>query len=238
MRKTWLVPVTIVCIFSGFFLAMQLKVMANNNTLVNPLSQKNTNLVMIIKDLEKEIKDQEDQIEKVRNTIDDMQKQDVTGNLQELQEQLKESKIAAGLTTVAGKGIIITVDDNIEGFKVNSQSDPNKSLIHYEHLLNIVSELKIGSAEAISINGLRLITSSEIRCVGNTILINTTRIAPPFEIRAIGSPKLLAEISLNGELEILKASNYPVSLKEQEEVIIPAYKGSLQFSYAKIDKGE
>ena len=55
MRKTWLIPVTIVCIFSGFFLTMQLKVMANN-TIVNPLSQKNTNLVMIIKDLEKETK--------------------------------------------------------------------------------------------------------------------------------------------------------------------------------------
>ena len=237
MRKTWLIPVTIVCIFSGFFLAMQLKVMANN-TLANPLSQKNTNLVMIIKDLEKEIESQETQIEKIRNTIDAMQKKDVTGNLQELQEQLKQSKIIAGLTPVAGKGIIITVDDNTEDFKVNSQSDPNRSLVHYEHLLNIVSELKVGAAEAISINGLRLITSSEIRCVGNTILINTTRIAPPFEIRAIGSPKLLAEISLNGELEILRASNYPVSLQEEDEVIIPAYKGSLQFSYAKTVKGD
>ena len=216
---------------------MQLKVMANN-TLANPLSQKNTNLVMIIKDLEKEIESQETQIEKIRNTIDAMQKKDVTGNLQELQEQLKQSKIIAGLTPVAGKGIIITVDDNTEDFKVNSQSDPNRSLVHYEHLLNIVSELKVGAAEAISINGLRLIISSEIRCVGNTILINTTRIAPPFEIRAIGSPKLLAEISLNGELEILRASNYPVSLQEEDEVIMPAYKGSLQFSYAKIAKGD
>jgi len=220
-------------LLSGFFLSLQLKVMASS-AIVNPLSQKNTNLVMIIKGLEEEIANQENQIENIRNAIDELQKQDITGDLQELQDELKISKIIAGLTPVAGRGIIITLDDNTEGFKISGQSDPNKNLIHYEHLLNIISELKVGSAEAISINGLRLITSSEIRCVGNVILVNTTRIAPPFEIRAIGSPRLLSEIALSGELEILKASNYPVTLEEKEEVIISAYKGSLQFSHAKI----
>ncbi|MBZ4654967.1 MAG: hypothetical protein JG781_2324 [Peptococcaceae bacterium] len=230
MRK-WLVPITLVCIISGFFLAFQLKVQASNTT-INPLSQKNTNLVTIIKDLEKEIKIQENQIERTRNDLNALQNQQSSRKLQELKNQLDRLKVMAGLTPVVGNGIIIVIDDNKAGLKANPNDDPNKYIVHYEHILNLVSELKVGGAEAISVNGQRLITTSEIRCVGNVILVNTTRIAPPFEIRAIGSPKLLAEIVTNGELELLKSSNYPVTLQEETELIIPAYKGELQFNYS------
>lgn len=236
MRK-WLIPITLVCFMSAFFLAFQLKVQANN-TNINPLSQKNTNLVTIIKDLEAEIASQEDQIEKARNDISAMQNQQTKGQIKELQEELMRIKVVAGLTSVAGPGIIIVLDDNKDGLNANPNDDPNKYIIHYEHILNLVSDLKAGGAEAISINGQRLITTSEIRCVGNVILVNTTRIAPPFEIRVIGSPKILGEIASSRELDILKTSGFPVTIKEDEKVIIPAYKGDLQFNYSQIVKKE
>lgn len=232
INRKWLLPITIVCIITGFFLSFQLRVLSDTIE-TNPLSQKNNNLVTIINDLEEEIKNQEDQIEKIRNELDEIQVQQTNGRLNELQEQSKKAKIAAGLTPVKGKGVIITIDDNTDGMKANPNDDPNRYIIHYEHILNLISELKVGGAEAISVNNQRLITTSEIRCVGNVILINTTRIAPPFEIRAIGSPKLLTEISTNGELEILRTTNYPVNLSIMDEVIIPAYKGELQFTFSK-----
>ncbi|MCR4441558.1 MAG: DUF881 domain-containing protein [Peptococcaceae bacterium] len=239
MIRKWLVPVTIVCIVSGLFLSFQLKLQANN-TNTNPLSQKNTNLVMIIKDLEEEIKNQENMIEKTRNDLTELQNQNLPfrGKSKELQEQLKEARVRAGLTPVAGKGIVITVADNKEGLKANPQDDPNKYIVHYENILNLVSELKVGGAEAIAINGQRLITTSEIRCVGNVILVNTTRIAPPFEISAIGSPRHLGEIVNNGQLDVLRSANFPVTLKEMDEVIIPAYKSGLQFVHARPVKEE
>ena len=139
---------------------------------------------------------------------------------------------------VKGKGIIITLDDNNEGLKVNPSDDPNKYLIHYESILNIVSELKVAGAEAIEVNGQRLINTTEIRCVGNVILVNTTRLAPPFVIKAIGSPKLLNAVTGQRELAILRASQFPVTVQEAEEIIIPAYKSDLQFNYTKIVKEE
>ena len=219
-------------------LAFVLKVQANSNS-TNPLSQRNTNRVMIINDLEQEIKNQEDTIEQIRIDLSNLQNQPRGGKtVQELQEQLREARIAAGLTSVVGEGLIITVDDNKEGLKANPQDDPNKYIIHYDYLLNLVSELKVGGAEAISINGQRLITTSEIRCVGNLILVNMTRIAPPYVISAIGSPVLLAEIVNNGELDILKSLNFPVSIQESNEVIIPAYKGDLQLNIPRTVKEE
>lgn len=229
MSRKWVLPITLVCLISGFFLSFQLKVLANTNT--NPLSQRNTNLVTIINDLEEEITNQELMLEQIRNDLADLESRLLPGDLEILQNSLRDARIVAGLTPVVGQGIIITIDDNNEGLKSNPQDDPNKYIVHYEHLLNLVSELKVGNAEAISVNGQRLITNSEIRCVGNVILINTTRIAPPFVLNAIGSPKHLAEIVNNGELAIMRSTNYPITLVENDQVIIPAYRSDMQFRY-------
>lgn len=229
MRK-YVLPLTIVFLISGFFLAFQLKAQTQN-TNYNAVSQKNTNLINVIQSLEKEIENQENQIETMRNELNEIRNQNWQGILQDLQQETMRAKISAGLTPVIGKGIILTLDDNKEGLANSPNDDPNKYIIHYEHLLNLINELKIGGAEAIAINGQRLITTSEIRCVGNLILINTTRIAPPFEIRAIGSPKLMVESISLGQLDLLKAAHYPLTLQEKENLTIPAYKGDLQFKY-------
>jgi len=230
MRK-FILPLTIVCIISGFFLAFQLKIQTNN-TNFDAVSQKSANLINVIQALEKEIEKQEDQIESMRNQLNKIQNQNNRGKLQDLQQELLRAKIDAGLTSVIGKGIVITLDDNKEGLNAAPNDDPNKYIIHYEHILNMVNELKIGGAEAIAVNGQRLVTTSEIRCVGNLILVNMTRIAPPFVISAIGSPKLMLESISLGQLELLKSAHYPISVEEKEELIIPAYKGELQFKSA------
>jgi len=229
MRKT-IMPLLIICLFAGFFLAYQFKIQSKS-TSFDAISQRNNNLITIIQDLEKEIANQENQIEAMRTQLNELQSQNNQGKLQEYQTTLTRAKIEAGLTPVIGKGLTITLDDNKEGLKDNPTDDPNKYIIHYEHILNLVNELKIGSAEAIAINGQRLITTSEIRCVGNVILVNMTRIAPPFEIKAIGSPKLMNESILMGQLGTLKDANFPITIVESDELVIPAYKGDLQFTY-------
>jgi uncharacterized protein YlxW (UPF0749 family) len=220
----------IICILTGFLLAFQFTTQ-NKNASFNAVSQRNNNLITIIHDLEKEIANQEDQIEAMRAQLNDLQSTHNKGKLQDLQTTLAKAKVEAGLTPVVGKGIIITIDDNQEGMKANPNDDPNKYIVHDEHLLNLVNELRIGSAEAIAINGHRLITTSEIRCVGNLINVDMSRVAPPYEIRAIGSPKLMIESISMGKLAELENDNYPITIEESEHLVIPAYRGDLQFKY-------
>ncbi|MFY9175503.1 MAG: DUF881 domain-containing protein [Peptococcia bacterium] len=235
--KKWLWPFTIVCFFAGFFLSYQWKIQTSN-TQANPLSERNAQLITIITNLEREINLLEEQIAATRQELTDLQNTQTTWRLSDLKAELKKAQLTAGLLPVKGKGIIITLDDNNEGLKVNPSDDPNKYLIHYKSILNIVSELKVAGAEAIEVNGQRLINTTEIRCVGNVILVNTTRLAPPFVIKAIGSPKLLNAVTGQRELAILRASQFPVTVQEAEEIIIPAYKSDLQFNYTKIVKEE
>jgi uncharacterized protein YlxW (UPF0749 family) len=199
----------------------------------NPVSQRMINLTATINNLESEIGLQQDYIEATRNNLNQLENQNDIEKLQLMQQDFKQAQIRAGLTSVTGPGIMITLDDNHSGQKANPDDDPQQYIIHFENILNIVGELKAAGAEAIAVNGQRMITTSEIRCVGNVILVNTTRIAPPFEIHAIGSPSLMMNMVNYGELAILRSSNYPVHIQEEPALILPAYKGDLQFQYAK-----
>jgi uncharacterized protein YlxW (UPF0749 family) len=223
-----------ICLITGLLFALQFLSPSAGFLQSNPVSQRMVNLTTTINNLETEIAAQQDYIESTRNELNQIDNQANIEKLQLMQQELKEAQIHAGLTSVVGPGVIITVDDNHSGQKANPDDDPQHYIIHFEHILSIVDELKTAGAEAITVNGQRLITTSEIRCVGNVILVNTTRIAPPFEIHAIGSPSLMINMVNYGELAVLRSSNYPVHVEESDELILPAYKGDLQFQYAKL----
>jgi len=152
--------------------------------------------------------------------------------LADLQQEVIEANMAAGLIAVEGPGIILTVDDSPLYYQVGENA--NAYIVHDYDLLNIVNELKSSGAEAISVNGKRIIAMSEIRCAGPTIIVNADRIAPPFEIRVIGNPDILESGLLmpGGRLEQLKVLGMPVQIQKLEKVEIPAYTGSFKFDYA------
>ena len=93
--------------------------------------------------------------------------------------------------------------------------------------------MRNAGAEAIEINGQRVINSSAITCEGNIIKINGERIGSPFEIKAIGSPEALANLSRpDGILSNLKNRGINVSdPKKSNSITIPKYSGVLNFKY-------
>ncbi|SMB89554.1 Uncharacterized conserved protein YlxW, UPF0749 family [Desulfonispora thiosulfatigenes DSM 11270] len=234
--KKGIILVTLLSVLSGVFIIWQFKSQFNQNP--NPVNQKNEALVSFINDLETDITEQENKLNALRKKLDNIEQTttEEQSYISKLQKDLHKSKLEAGLLPVNGEGIVITVDDNKSGLKSSQDDDPNRYIIHYENILNIVSELKLANCEAISINNQRLTTKSEIRCVGNVILVNTTRLAPPFEIKAIGDTDLLKRLLLSGEYDLLKGLGFPVNheIHNQENPIsIPAYNGAFQFNYVK-----
>ncbi len=149
-----------------------------------------------------------------------------------LSEEIKSANAAAGLVPLRGKGVIVTLNDSDRG--VQPGEDPNLYLIHDEDLLKIVNELRASGAEAISINGQRLISTSEIRCAGTTILVNVNKIAPPFIINAIGDPDILQTSLMikGGWVETLQLWGIQVVVQKAELVEVPAYKGSVKYVHA------
>lgn len=147
--------------------------------------------------------------------------------------ELEKVRMEAGLTPVAGPGVILVLDDSKRSRQPGE--NPNLYLIHDDDLLKVINELRAAGAEAISINDQRLLATSEIRCAGPTLSVNNSRSAPPYEIRAIGNPQTL-ENSLKmrgGVIETLQFWGIQVSVKTNESLTIPAFKGTYRFEYAK-----
>ncbi|MBO5429246.1 MAG: DUF881 domain-containing protein [Peptococcaceae bacterium] len=224
----WLPALTVMCLLLGLFLSWELQLQAAIREAT--ADHKTETLVSLITNLEAENAALESQLAAVRQETDTiiMNSSSSETQLTAQQHQLTQLQIRAGLTALEGPGVTVILDDNKN---ILIGDDPNRYVIHYENLLFIVNDLRNAGAEAISINGQRIVVSSEIRCVGNVILINTTRLAPPFVISAIGDPTALAEaVDYSSTYQQLLLSGFPVSCKATDihstEIQVPAYTGS------------
>lgn len=181
----WIPTVSIMCLLLGLFLSWEFQVQAAIREAT--ADHRVETMVSLVTNLESENAALETQLASVRQETDTiiMNSSSSETQLATQQHQLTQLQIRAGLTALEGPGVTVTLDDNKN---ILIGDDPNRYVIHYENLLFIINDLRNAGAEAISINGQRIVVSSEIRCVGNVILINTTRLAPPFEISAIGNP--------------------------------------------------
>lgn len=147
---------------------------------------------------------------------------------------MEDLKMKAGLTALEGGGVIVRMDDSNRTF--NRDENPNLYVIHDEDILRIVNELRAAGAEAISINGQRLIATSEIRCAGPTLSVNNVRSAPPYEIIAIGDRNSLENsIKMRGGVEdALKVWGIQIDVQNLENVYIPPYSGDFHHVFAKV----
>lgn len=155
--------------------------------------------------------------------------------IQSAMKELERYRMAAGVLDVKGPGVIITVDDPIPT-EENPGDGYSTIMVRYDLLLALVNKLKDAGAEAISINGQRIIAKTEISLAGDNVNINTVPTAPPYTIKAIGNPDTLegALTIRYGIVENMR-NNYglQVSIAKQEEIEIQRYNGVLRFLYAK-----
>lgn len=142
---------------------------------------------------------------------------------QALNNQLQDAKIMAGLTELEGPGVKVTLKDK------GGPMPQDAELIHDVDVLRVTNELFAAGAEAISINGQRLVANSSIRCAGPTILVDDVKVASPFVILAIGNTDVLySSFTMSGGMmnELASASPSMVSISKEDSIRVPAYLGS------------
>lgn len=152
----------------------------------------------------------------------------------ELQQELRTLNSLIGSIDVKGQGIIIKIADNSNIITQTAGIFDNISnyLIHDMDLLVLVNELKNAGAEAISINGERIINTTSITCDGNVILINGNKISSPFEIKAIGSQEaLLGAIQRPGGYlkQYLESYGLVSSIEKSDNITIYKYNGIIDY---------
>jgi uncharacterized protein YlxW (UPF0749 family) len=119
--------------------------------------------------------------------------------------------------------------------------DPNLLLVHYDHLLFLVNELWVAGAEAVAVNGERVVAQTGFTCAGSMILAGTKKLAPPYVIHAIGNPATLrAALTMPGGYVEAQIEPYGlgITITEKEDLFIPAYRENLTFDHARLGTGD
>lgn len=226
--------VAFVCFVLCFAVTLQYKSVTKNNSLQSDRAKRNDDLQNQLINANKEIIDLK--LENMQLTTDieayrsEAAKSSDGSNA--LKKELDNARMMAGLTDVSGSGVTVTISDS----KVPSPSDEDSSayIVHDSDLRDIVNELCAAGAEAVSINSERIVSTSSIRCVGNTILVNNKRCAPPFEIKAIGDSSTL-ESGLNirgGVIDVLRLYKIEVNVTKMSKINIGKFGGTLSFRHA------
>lgn len=154
-----------------------------------------------------------------------------------IKKELDKANIMAGASQVKGRGITVKLDDTAALAQIAIDAgyyDRNVYIIHDTDILCIINELAAAGAEAFSVNGQRIVSTSAIRCVGPVIQINGVNIAAPFTISAIGEPDtLVGALNLRGGImSDIKEAKIDVTVEKHDEVIIPAYDKVIEYQYA------
>lgn len=210
----------------GIILAVQFRM--TRDVQHNEAIQRTKELAGQVEQLKKEHAVLQEQLSRMRGQLEDLS----TGSLApQIKEELNHAMIFAGLSELTGSGVEVTLrDGNIAPKRTDN---PNLILVHDEDLLKVVNELKAAGAEAIAINGQRLIAVTDISCNGPTIRVNKKALAPPFVITAIGNPETMdgALQMRGGVTDYLQFFGIQVSVKRLEQLTIPAYYGSIKSDY-------
>lgn len=159
---------------------------------------------------------------------------DQTGGAAVQQREMEGTSDLAGLTPVEGPGLRVTLDDS-DLDEPPSGSGVNDLVIHSQDVQAVVNALWRAGAEAVAINGQRLVSTSAVLCVGNTLLLNGTVHSPPYQVVAVAASR--DRFESDRLVRRLKTASSTFGLRfsvEREATLeVPAYRGSARLTYAR-----
>ena len=139
-----------------------------------------------------------------------------------------------GLVAAEGPGLVVTLDDSSE--RQSPSGNLNDLVIHSQDVQAVANGLWAAGAEALAVNGQRVVPTSAILCVGNTLLINGTVHSPPFRFTALGADlhsaftdnPLVARFAED-------ADRFKLGFKveDKDRLSVPAYTGTSKVRFAR-----
>ncbi len=230
---SWQVTLGLALLTLGFLVAAQLR---SEPQRVQYTTQERPPLVETANQLQQQQDDLGTQIVQLRSRIQSLE-EGGQGNAQvvrALNDQLQAARIAAGLTALKGTGLVLQFQDSI--LPVPAGGNQADYLVDASDLRTTIDELWLAGAEAIAVNGERVVPTTAILDIGGSILVNSAYLAPPYQIAAIGPADLLDRLNARASwVDYLKNRVDPVQLRlgyyEGSDITVPAYAGAVNLRY-------
>ncbi|MEU0600593.1 DUF881 domain-containing protein [Streptomyces sp. NPDC006393] len=176
----------------------------------------------------------------LRHDVESLAESD-DGSTKAQDEKLAGLENSAGTRPVKGKAVTVTLDDappnataKLPGYP---EPQPDYLVIHQQDLQAVVNALWHGGARGIKVMDQRLISTSAVRCVGNTLILQGRVYSPPYKITAVGDPEKLQQALADSpaiQNYMVYVNVYGLGWKVTEDgtVTLPGYSGTVDLHYA------
>lgn len=174
----------------------------------------------------------QNEIESLSETVTDKGTSQDRAKYKKLQPQ-------TGFTPVEGSGVRVTLSDAPRSVETSPGVDPNVLVVHQQDIQSFVNALWAGGARAITLQGQRLVSTTGIKCVGNTVVLEGVPYSPPYEIEAIGDPASL-QFALNTSPQVETYRQYAnkyklgMEIESLDHVTAHAYSSGVDLQYADV----
>ncbi|WP_282794794.1 DUF881 domain-containing protein [Streptomyces sp. CC224B] len=195
----------------------------------------------LIQERSRENKDLDDSNSSLRGEVESLARRDNPATKAD-DARLAALERNAGTEKLRGDAVSVTLTDAPPNARAKlpgyPEPQPNDLVIHQQDLQAVVNALWQGGAEGIKVMDQRLISTSAVRCVGNTLILQGRVYSPPYKVTAVGDPdRLKRALAASPEIQnyMLYVNAYGLGWKveDDEAVTLPGYSGTVNLHYAK-----
>jgi uncharacterized protein YlxW (UPF0749 family) len=181
------------------------------------------------------------EVARTRAEVDALTLRINTPALLALQRRADELQGAAGLLPAQGTALRVSLDDapRTIGAPLPNDAFPDDLVVHQQDVQAVVNSLWRGGATAMQIMDQRVLSTSAVRCVGNTLILQGRVYSPPFVITAIGDvdgmrSSLDSDLDVQTYLEFVSLYGLGWKVEQLESMVIPAWEGGITVRRARI----
>ena len=161
------------------------------------------------------------------------------GAVADAQAANQQGELSAGVVALRGRGVEITLDDaprRPDG-SLPPGARPDDVVIHQSDVQAVVNAVWAAGADGVAIMDQRLVATSAVRCVGNTLLLHGRTWSPPFVVTAVGDPAAVrAQLDASPQVAVFRQAvedyGLTFAVRDRPELLLPEYTGQLDMAYA------
>ncbi|TDT39265.1 uncharacterized protein YlxW (UPF0749 family) [Streptomyces sp. BK208] len=206
----------------GFGLAVQVASNSDNDSALRGARQED--LVRILDELDdrtQRLEDEKQGLESQRDELENSSDQAEEARKQTLEKE-RQLGVLAGTVAAQGPGITVTIEDT-------------KGTVEADMLLDAIQELRAAGAEAIQVNGVRVVAGTYLADSGNSVGVDGNKINAPYRFQVIGKPQDL-EPALNipgGVVQTLEKEQATVTVERSSKIVVDALRAAERPDYAR-----
>ena len=198
-----------------------------------------TDLASLVRTESRQYAALQDRVSQLNDEVDAMTESVDNSQVRLLRARARVLEAPAGLVEQVGPGVTVVLTDAPEDVAESSQQNPNLLVVHQQDIQAVVNAMWVGGATAVTIQGQRVVSTTGIKCIGNSVQLQGVPYSQPYTISAVGDPTTLsAAIADDDYLELYRSDaaepDIAVGWQEtiEDRVVAPAFDGLRALTYA------